>query len=71
MKEKGVPTAIYYPRPMHTQPVYQRYPVTLSGLSRTEAMAGDVLALPMHPYLEETAQLQVTSALHAALAAQS
>lgn len=71
MKEKGVPTAIYYPRPMHTQPVYQRYPVTLSGLSRTEAMAGDVLALPMHPYLEKHTQMQVVDALETALSAQS
>lgn len=71
MKAQGVPTAIYYPRPMHTQPVYQRYPVTLSGLSRTEAMAGDVLALPMHPYLEKHAQMQVAQALETALSAQS
>ena len=71
MKEQGVPTAIYYPRPMHTQPVYQRYPVTLSGLARTEAMAGDVLALPMHPYLEKHAQMQVVNALETALSAQS
>lgn len=71
MKAQGVPTAIYYPRPMHTQPVYQRYPVTLSGLSRTEAMAGDVLALPMHPYLEKHAQMQVVQALETALSAQS
>lgn len=71
MKAQGVPTAIYYPRPMHTQPVYQRYPVTLSGLSRTEAMAGDVLALPMHPYLEKHAQMQVVNALETALSAQS
>ena len=71
MKAQGVPTAIYYPRPMHTQPVYQRYPVTLSGLSRTEAMAGDVLALPMHPYLEKHAQMQVVQSLETALSAQS
>ena len=71
MKKKGVPTAIYYPRPMHTQPVYQRYPVTLSGLSRTEAMAGDVLALPMHPYLEKHTQMQVVDTLETALSAQS
>ena len=71
MKAQGVPTAIYYPRPMHTQPVYQRYPVTLSGLSRTEAMAGDVLALPMHPYLEKHAQMQVVQALETSLSAQS
>ncbi len=67
MREQGVPTAIYYPRPMHTQPVYKRYPVTLSGLSLTEKLASDVLALPMHPYLEKQTQIDVVTALQNAL----
>ena len=70
MRENGVPTAIYYPRPMHTQPVYKRYPVSLSGLSLTEQLARDVLALPMHPYLEKQTQIQVVAALQNALEAQ-
>jgi dTDP-4-amino-4,6-dideoxygalactose transaminase len=70
MREQGVPTAIYYPRPMHTQPIYKRYPVTLSGLSLTEKIAHDVLALPMHPYLEKQTQIQVVAALQNALEAQ-
>jgi dTDP-4-amino-4,6-dideoxygalactose transaminase len=70
MREQGVPTAIYYPRPMHTQPVYTRYPVTLSGLSLTEKLAHDVLALPMHPYLEKQTQIQVVTALQNALEVQ-
>jgi dTDP-4-amino-4,6-dideoxygalactose transaminase len=70
MREQGVPTAIYYPRPMHTQPVYTRYPVTLSGLSLTEKLAHDVLALPMHPYLEKQTQIQIVAALQNALEAQ-
>lgn len=70
MREQGVPTAIYYPRPMHTQPIYTRYPVTLSGLSLTEKLAHDVLALPMHPYLEKQTQIQIVAALQNALEAQ-
>ena len=70
MREQGVPTAIYYPRPMHTQPIYKRYPVTLSGLSLTKKIAHDVLALPMHPYLEKQTQIQVVAALQNALDAQ-
>ncbi len=68
LAKKGVPTAIYYPRPMHTQPVYAHYPVSASGLTLTEKMAGDVLALPMHPYLEKDTQIQIVQALEAALA---
>ena len=71
MREQGVPTAIYYPRPMHTQPVYMRYPVTLSGLSLTEKLANDVLALPMHPYLEKQTQIQIVAALQSSLEAQN
>ena len=67
MREDGVPTAVYYPRPMHTQSPYARYPVTKGGLSVTEALAADVLALPMHPYLDAATQDTVAEALRKAL----
>ncbi len=67
LAKKGVPTAIYYPRPMHTQPVYSHYPISTSGLTLSEKMAGDVLALPMHPYLEKDTQIRIVQALEAAL----
>ena len=67
MKEEGVPTAVYYPRPMHTQMPYARYPVAKGGLAVTEALAADVLALPMHPYLDEADQDKVADTLKAAL----
>ena len=35
MKDGGVPTAVYYPRPMHTQKPYARYPVAKRGLTVT------------------------------------
>ena len=52
---------------MHTQPVYAHYPVSTSGLALTEKLAGDVLALPMHPYLEPAQQQQIADAMRAAL----
>lgn len=67
MKEKGVPTAVYYPRPMHTQPPYLRFPVAEGGLSVTESLARTALALPMHPYLTESQQQQVADALISSL----
>ena len=67
MKDGDVPTAVYYPRPMHTQKPYARYPVAKGGLSVTEALAADVLALPMHPYLSEADQDKVADTLKAAL----
>ena len=67
MRKDGVPTAVYYPRPMHTQKPYTNYPVSRGGLNVTEALAADVLALPMHPYLDSAKQDKVGEALKAAL----
>ena len=67
MKKDNVPTAVYYPRPMHTQKPYARYPLTKGGLAVTEALAADVLALPMHPYLDADTQDKVAKALKGAL----
>ena len=68
LKDHGVPSAIYYPVPMHRQPPYQHFPVSGCGLSVTEDLCERVLALPMHPYLEDAQQQQVATALASALA---
>ena len=67
MRKDGVPTAVYYPRPMHAQKPYAHYPISRGGLNVTEALAADVLALPMHPYLDSAIQDKVGEALKAAL----
>ena len=68
LKDQGVPSAIYYPVPMHQQPPYQRFPVSDGGLSVTADLCARVMALPMHPYLEDAQQQQVATALASALA---
>ena len=68
LKDEGVPSAIYYPVPMHQQPHYQRFPVSGCGLEVTADLCGRVLALPMHPYLEAAQQEQVATAMAKALA---
>jgi dTDP-4-amino-4,6-dideoxygalactose transaminase len=55
LKSKGVPSAAYYPMPMHRQGCYAAYPQP-GGLPVTEQKAEVVLALPMHPYLDEATQ---------------
>ena len=69
LKDQGVPSAIYYPVPMHQQPPYRRFPVSDGGLSVTVDLCARVMALPMHPYLEDAQQQQVATALASALAA--
>ena len=52
LKEDGVPTAIYYPRPLHRQPAYSAQHDG-SGLPVSEDLAGRILALPIHPDLTD------------------
>jgi dTDP-4-amino-4,6-dideoxygalactose transaminase len=56
LKAKGVPTAIYYPKPLHQQTAYKRFPVTGNGLPVSDRVCHEVVALPMHPYLDEATQ---------------
>jgi dTDP-4-amino-4,6-dideoxygalactose transaminase len=62
LRGEGIPTAVYYPVPLHTQPPYRGYPQP-GGLPVTEAAAGKVLALPMHAYLEPEVQDGVIAAI--------
>jgi dTDP-4-amino-4,6-dideoxygalactose transaminase len=67
----GVPTAVYYPRPMHHQAAYRHFPVAPKGLPVSDRLAAEVVSLPMHAYLTEQVQDQITAAVRAALAAQA
>jgi dTDP-4-amino-4,6-dideoxygalactose transaminase len=66
--DAGVPTAIYYPIPMHCQPPYAHYPVSSCALPITLDLCDHVLALPMHPYLNEAQQVHIANSLKDALA---
>ncbi|MBM3673235.1 MAG: DegT/DnrJ/EryC1/StrS family aminotransferase [Actinobacteria bacterium] len=67
LQAAGVPTAIYYPVPLHWQPAYAGFPLASDGLPASEELAGHVLSLPMHPYLLEDVQDRVIQALAGAL----
>lgn len=68
LSTRGVPTAIYYPKPLHRQEPYKRYLVAGNGLPVTEKLAAEVISLPMHPYLDEPTQERVIAAVREALA---
>ena len=59
LKEKGVNTAIYYPRPLHLQPVYQSLGYHPGQLPVAEQACEEVLSLPMFPELSEEQQDRV------------
>jgi dTDP-4-amino-4,6-dideoxygalactose transaminase len=67
LKSRGVPTAIYYPKPLHRQTAYARYPVAGNGLPVSDALSAEVISLPMHPYLDEATQDRIVHAVQDAL----
>ncbi|MER8606773.1 DegT/DnrJ/EryC1/StrS aminotransferase family protein, partial [Mesorhizobium sp. M1233] len=54
--EKGIPSVIYYVKPLHSQIAYRDYPRTPTGLAVSEELPKRILCLPMHPYLSEADQ---------------
>jgi dTDP-4-amino-4,6-dideoxygalactose transaminase len=69
LKDDGVPTAVYYPKPLNEQTAYRRFPVAGNGLPVSERMAKEVVALPMHPYLDEETQDYIIASVRRALQA--
>ena len=67
LKGQGIPTAIYYPKPLHRQQAYRHYPVVDGGLPASERLADEVLSLPMHAYLAEAVQDRIIDAVRIAL----
>lgn len=62
LKEKGIPTMIYYPKPMHMQGAFEGNKEYVE-CPTTEKLCDVVLALPMHPYLEEEGIKEITAAI--------
>ncbi len=69
LRDAGVPTAIYYPRPLHRQDAYAQYPSAGNGLPVTDRLAQEVVSLPMHPYLGEADQDHIIATTRKALGA--
>ena len=63
LKAQGVPSAVYYPIPMHQQPAYAHHSVGPQGLAVTEAKSKVVISLPMHADLDEATQDQIVAAV--------
>ncbi|MEW5727609.1 MAG: DegT/DnrJ/EryC1/StrS family aminotransferase [Pseudomonadota bacterium] len=66
-KAAGVPTAVYYPRPLHRQTGYARCPTAPEGCATAETLSARVLSLPMHPYLDVSTQERVAEAVRRAV----
>jgi dTDP-4-amino-4,6-dideoxygalactose transaminase len=54
LKEKGIPSMVYYPKPMREQTAYKDLKCQQGRSPVTEILCNCVLSLPLHPYLEES-----------------
>jgi dTDP-4-amino-4,6-dideoxygalactose transaminase len=63
LRAAGIPTAQYYPKPLHVQTAYRGYEVGAGGLKVTEDIAGRVISLPMHAYLDEATQARIAQSI--------
>lgn len=63
LKSEGVPTAVYYPIPLHLQLAYEAFPRGAGGLPVTERIKDRVISLPMHADLDEATQDRIVAAV--------
>jgi len=66
LKKAGIPTAVYYPKPLHLQGAYAYLGHKPGDYPVSEDKAEKIFSLPMHPYLTETEQRQITEVILAA-----
>lgn len=62
LADAGIPTAVYYPAALCDQPAYAACPRPADGTPVAVGLAGEVLSLPMHPYLAPDTQDRILSA---------
>lgn len=62
LKEKGVPTSVHYPTPLHWQPVYQ-YLKERTHCPVSEKIAAEVISLPIYPDMSDEIQMRIIKAV--------
>jgi len=67
MKLAGVPTQVYYPRPVPAQEAYRHYPVAKGGVPVSDRLPSEVMSLPMHAYLTGAVQTHIIGSLVSAM----
>ena len=67
LKAKDIPTAIYYPIPMHRQTAFRYLDPSINHCPVADRLADTVLSLPIHPYLSEADQDLICSTLNSQL----
>jgi dTDP-4-amino-4,6-dideoxygalactose transaminase len=68
LKEADIPSAVYYPKPMHLQAPYRPYGAGEGSLPVSESICHRVMSLPMHPYLPDDDARRIGDIIRKALA---
>jgi dTDP-4-amino-4,6-dideoxygalactose transaminase len=63
LKEAGIPTAIYYPKPLHRQTAFKFLGYRNGDFPVSEDFSGRIFSLPMHPYLSADDQERIAEIL--------
>jgi UDP-2-acetamido-2-deoxy-ribo-hexuluronate aminotransferase len=59
LKKSDIPTAIYYPKPLHLQEAFSYLGYEKGQLPISETIAERIFSIPMHPYLTEEEQKKI------------
>ena len=63
LKAADIPTAIYYPKPLHLQSAFTDLGYRKGDFPISEDISGRIFSLPMHPYLSEAAQQKIAEVI--------
>lgn len=63
LEEKGIPTMIYYPVPLHLQKAYARSDYPVGSFPVTEQLSRTVLSLPIHTEMNEEQLLYICNTI--------
>jgi len=67
LKARNIPTAIYYPKPLHMQDAFSYLRHKRGDFPVSERIAEKILSIPMHPYLDNATQDFIADAVKEAL----
>jgi UDP-2-acetamido-2-deoxy-ribo-hexuluronate aminotransferase len=64
LQDNKIPTAIYYPKPLHMQTAFAPLGYKKGDFPVSEDLAGRIFSLPMHPYLTEQDQNSIAEIIN-------
>ena len=64
LKADGVPSAIYYPKPLHLQIAFNSLGYKLGDFPISEMISNRIFSLPMHPYLKEEDIIKISKIIN-------